>query len=205
MPSPTEITVTQLSRLIGTSAAPLLIDVRIDEDFNLDPNFIPASRQWPHRDIAQLAADLKNHQVVLYCQKGKKISQGAMALLRNQGVNAESLAGGHFAWRDAGLPLVPADKIPPRNTLGQTVWVTRHRPKIDRMACPWLIRRFIDPQAQFLFVAPAEVMGVAQKFDAIPFDVEDVFWTHRGQDCWRYRSVYRACTAMTMSRSMQAC
>jgi len=51
------------------------------------------------------------------------------------------------------------------------------------MACPWLIRRFVDPRAQFLFVAPAEVLAVAEKFDAEPFDIEDVFWSHRGEFC----------------------
>jgi len=183
MPSPTEITVPQLSRLIGTAAAPLLLDVRIEEDYKLDPDFIPTSVRCPHQQVAKLGAELKGKHVVVYCQKGKKISQGATAILRNHGINVESLEGGHFAWRDAGQLLVPADKIPPRNADGQTVWVTRHRPKIDRMACPWLIRRFIDSNAQFLFVAPAEVQGVVEKFDATPFDIEDVFWSHRGDRC----------------------
>jgi hypothetical protein len=57
------------------------------------------------------------------------------------------------------------------------------RPKVDRIACPWLIRRFIDPRAVFLFVAPAEVEGVAERFVATPFDVEGVFWSHRGETC----------------------
>ena len=61
--------------------------------------------------------------------------------------------------------------------------MTRARPKIDRIACPWLIRRFVDPRAVFLFVAPAEVDGVAERFDATPFDIEDVFWSHRGELC----------------------
>jgi hypothetical protein len=61
--------------------------------------------------------------------------------------------------------------------------VTRSRPKIDRIACPWLIRRFIDPGALFLFVAPGEVVAVAQRFGATPFDVDDVFWSHRGELC----------------------
>ena len=55
---------------------------------------------------------------------------------------------------------------------GRTVWVTRARPKIDRIACPWLIRRFVDPGAVFLFVPPAEVAGVAERFGATPFDIE---------------------------------
>ncbi|MDH3220578.1 MAG: sulfurtransferase/chromate resistance protein [Gammaproteobacteria bacterium] len=183
MPSPNEITVAQLSRLIGTPAAPVVIDVRIDEDFAEDPDLIPTAFRHPHRDIAALAPQLAGRRVVVYCQQGKKISQGAMALLRNHRVNAEALVGGHFAWRDAGEPLLPADSIPRQQASGRSVWVTRHRPKIDRVACPWLIRRFVDASAQFLFVAPAEVVGVAEKFDATPFDIEGVFWSHRGDHC----------------------
>jgi hypothetical protein len=91
--------------------------------------------------------------------------------------------GGHFAWRDAGLPLVPVEKLPALNTQGRTIWVTRHRPKIDRIACPWLIRRFVDRNARFLFVSPGEVTAVAEHLHATPFDVEDVFWSHRGDRC----------------------
>ena len=183
MSSPTEITVPQLSRLIGMPNAPVLIDVCIDEDFHDDPRLIPTAIRHPFRDIASLAPKLEGERVVVICQKGKKLSQGAAAILRTHGIAAENLEGGHFAWRDAGLPLVPVEKIPPRNGDKKTVWVTRHRPKIDRIACPWLIRRFVDPLAQFLFVAPAEVMDVAEKFNATPFDVEDVFWSHRGDRC----------------------
>ena len=73
--------------------------------------------------------------------------------------------------------------MPKRDAQGRTVWVTRSRPKIDRIACPWLIRRFIDPGAVFLFVAPGEVVAVAEHFAATPFDVDDVFWSHRGELC----------------------
>ena len=183
MPAPTEITVTQLSRLVGTPSAPVIVDVRIDDDFAADPDLIPSAFRHPHTDIAALAPGLEGKRVVVYCQQGKKISQGAMAVLRNHRVQAEALAGGHFAWRDAGEIRVPADRMPYQADAGCSVWVTRHRPKIDRMACPWLIRRFVDPRARFLFVAPAEVSGVAEKFDATPFDVGDVFWSHRGDNC----------------------
>lgn len=61
--------------------------------------------------------------------------------------------------------------------------MTRARPKIDRIACPWLIRRFVDPQAVFLFVAPQEVVAVGERFNAVPFDIEGVFWSHRGELC----------------------
>ena len=63
------------------------------------------------------------------------------------------------------------------------MWVTRSRPKVDRIACPWLIRRFIDPSAVFLFVLPAEVTAVAERFSATPFDIEGVLWSHRGDTC----------------------
>jgi hypothetical protein len=66
---------------------------------------------------------------------------------------------------------------------GLMKWITRERPKIDRIACPWLIRRFVDPRAVFLFVEPSEVLAVAERFAATPFDVEGVFWSHRGELC----------------------
>ena len=57
-------------------------------------------------------------------------------------------------------------------------WITRERVKVDRVACPWLIKKFIDSQAEFLFVAPAEVMTIAQSDGAIPFDVPGVELGH---------------------------
>lgn len=183
MPSPTEITVSQLSRLIGTPNAPVLIDVCIDEDFHDDPRFIPGASRHPAHDIAALVPKLTGKSVVITCKKGKKMSQGAAAILRASGIDTETLEGGNYAWRDAGEPMIPAASLPPLNSFGQTVWVTRLRPKIDRIACPWLIRRFVDPNAQFLFVSPSEVLDVAEKFNATPFDVEDVFWSHRGERC----------------------
>ena len=68
-------------------------------------------------------------------------------------------------------------------TTSPSLWVTRVRPKIDRIACPWLIRRFVDPLARFLFVSASEVSAVAERFDAIPFDIEGVHWSHRGELC----------------------
>ncbi len=78
---------------------------------------------------------------------------------------------------------MPEGRLPPRDHKGRTVWVTRSRPKVDLVACPWLIRRFVDPSAVFLFVAPAEVTAVAERFGGAPFDIEDTFWSHRGDRC----------------------
>ena len=183
MPSPTEITSAQLARLIGTPDAPPLVDVRIDEDFAADPRLVPGSFRCAFDRIEALAPRLAGRRAVIICQKGRKLSQGAAALLRLNGVAAESLAGGGAAWAEAGLPMVPEAAVPPRDAAGRTLWVTRQRPKIDRIACPWLIRRFVDPSARFLFVAPAEVEQVAERFGATPFDVPGVHWTHRGGGC----------------------
>jgi hypothetical protein len=62
-------------------------------------------------------------------------------------------------------------------------WVTRERPKIDRIACPWLILRFIDPEAEFLYVPTPEVLRVAQSESAVPFDIPGVELTHNGEYC----------------------
>ncbi|MEZ5884525.1 MAG: sulfurtransferase/chromate resistance protein [Paracoccaceae bacterium] len=183
MASYNEITVSTLARLMGTPACPVLLDLRLDEDFDADPRLVPGALRHPFDAVAGLLPELGDRAVVVYCQKGLKISQGAAAILRTEGVRAEVLEGGHFAWRDAGQPMVPAAKLPPRDADGRTLWVTRHRPKIDRIACPWLIRRFVDPRAQFLFVSPSQVLNVADRFSATPFDMEDVFWSHRGAAC----------------------
>src|SRR5262245_48411928 len=62
-------------------------------------------------------------------------------------------------------------------------WITRERVKVDRVACPWLIKKFVDPQAKFLFVPADQVMAVAQKDKAIPFDVPGVEYGHHGKEC----------------------
>ena len=62
-------------------------------------------------------------------------------------------------------------------------WVTREKARVDRIACPWLITRFIDKEAEFLFVPPAEVMRVAEREQAVPYDVPGVELGHHGERC----------------------
>jgi len=62
-------------------------------------------------------------------------------------------------------------------------WITRERPVIDRIACPWLIARFIDKEPEFLFVPPSEVQRVAKETGATPYDIPDVELTHVGDGC----------------------
>lgn len=175
MPGPNSISPAQLARLIGTPEAPLLLDVRLDEDAEADPFLLPTALPCRAQDVLR---HVHGRPVVVICARGAKLSEGAAALLRAEGTEAEVLEGGHEAWRAAALPLVPAALMP------QTaLWVTRHRPKIDRIACPWLIRRFLNPAARFLFVAPSEVAAVAERFAATPFDIEGVTYSHRGERC----------------------
>ena len=62
-------------------------------------------------------------------------------------------------------------------------WITRSRPMVDRIACPWLIKRFVDAKAEFLYVPADQVMAVAEREDAMPFDVPDVELGHHGAEC----------------------
>lgn len=175
MPRPSVISPAQLMRLIGTPEAPLLLDVRLPEDLAADPFLVPAARPVPYGEAGAVRAD---RPVVVICNRGRKLSEGVAALIRANGGQAEILEGGQVAWREAGLPVVPMALV-----AGTALWVTRHRPKIDRIACPWLIRRFLNPAARFLFVAPSEVTAVAERFDATPFDIEGVRFSHRGEQC----------------------
>lgn len=183
MPAPDTITASQLVRLIGLPDAPTLLDVRTEEDFAADPRSLPGAVRRDWRTASAWASEFAGRPVVTVCHRGLKISQGVAAWLRHAGIQAETLEGGFEGWGAAGALLVRPDYVPPRDAQGRTIWVTRARPKVDRIACPWLIRRFVDPSAVFLFVAPSEVTMVADRFGATPFDVEGVLWSHRGPLC----------------------
>jgi hypothetical protein len=62
-------------------------------------------------------------------------------------------------------------------------WITRERPKIDRIACPWLIKRFVDREAEFIYVPKEKVIDEAKKLGAIPYDIAGVEYTHYGEEC----------------------
>ena len=195
MLSPNSVSIDTLASLVGTPNAPTVIDVRNEEDFARDPRLIPGSIRRAATQFGAWAATCTPHPTVVVCQEGHKLSEGVAAWMRQSGVPAKIASGGFVAWAQAGLPLVPVAKLPSRQVLPShqvipsrqdgegSLWVTRARPKIDRIACPWLIRRFVDPAAVFLFVAPAEVAGVGEKFNATPFDVDGVFWSHRDELC----------------------
>ncbi len=170
MPAPTQITVPDLLRALGTPDAPHIIDVCIDADFAEDPFLIPGSVRHPHTDLAGLRESLRGQPAIIICQKGLKLSQGVAAWLRAEGLNARYLAGGMFAWREApDAPRVPASALPPRVDDAR-LWVTAQQPDVDRLASLWLIRRFLDRDARYLFVDQAEVQDIADRFGAVSFE-----------------------------------
>ena len=183
MSSINSISAEKLARLVGTPKCPALIDVRMDDDFAADPLLVPGSVRRSHEFAEDWTAEFRDKPAIVICHKGLKLSHGVAAILRDAGASADVLEGGFTGWAQGSLPLVPSGKLPQRNRAGRTLWVTRERPKIDRIACPWLIRRFVDPAALFMFVAPSEVVAVAEKFGAAPFDIDGVFWSHRGDTC----------------------
>jgi rhodanese-related sulfurtransferase len=179
-----QIPVEQVMRMTGLPHAQLIIDVRREAVFSKSNSMIAGSVR---RDPA--AFDVWRNEVpqgsiaILSCAHGHQISQVLAAQLRAQGVRAVSLAGGIEAYLNAGGTTVSTAALSGRKWARPTKWITRERPKIDRIACPWLIRRFVDPLAEFLFVDRDWVADGAVEAGAIPFDIPDVQFSHRGEDC----------------------
>jgi rhodanese-related sulfurtransferase len=179
MPAHNAITADKLARLIGLPGSPRIVDVR-----TASLTAIPGSRfvtaEGPGR-----SEDQPDSAVVIVDADGGAAAVALAAILRSDGVAAEVLEGGFAAWAAAGLPTISLAHLPARHADGRTWWVTRARPKVDRIACPWLIRRFVDPDARFLFVPPAQVLTIAKEQEAEPFDVADdgAFLSHRGDLC----------------------
>ncbi len=175
----------ELSALIGTPKCPLILDVRREAVFAAAPTRI-SSAYW--HDVGSVEAVAHSIDpdlgVVVYCAHGHNVSALAATRLRANGFSVRILEGGIAAFVEAGGLLVKkADDLPMGIDRQPTVWVTRERPKIDRIACPWLIRRFIDPFAEFHFVDAEWVKDVAGEMGGIAYDIDGVHWSHRGETC----------------------
>jgi len=174
-----------LSRL-GSAQQPLILDVRRKQAFDQDPRMI-AGAVW--RDPFTVGDWLKflprHRDIAVYCVHGHEISRNAAAALTAGGLHAVVLEGGIESWTAGGAPTIhkqPSLGIPSAVNAPST-WVTRERPKIDRIACPWLVRRFIDPLAEFRYVPAGEVIDYAAQHRAIAYDVPAVQFSHRGDLC----------------------
>jgi rhodanese-related sulfurtransferase len=169
---------------IGTADAPQIFDVRRRETYDGAAGILPASQWRDFATVSDWASALdRQRPVVLACKQGKELSQAPAAFLRAEGFAASILDGGCAGWTDAGLPLVDKAAATRLAPAPPSQWVTRRRPKIDRIACPWLIRRFVDPHARILYVDPPYVLRVAEETGAVPFDIEDVELSHEGPRC----------------------
>jgi rhodanese-related sulfurtransferase len=182
---PRKISSEQLIPLIGTADCPVVVDVRREQVFRSSPTRIAGAIWRDHLASGGWSRDLPaGRQVVVYCVHGHNVSALAASLLAAEGVDVSVLEGGIEAFAAAGGHLVAREAPGVDVALGRpSVWVTRERPKIDRIACPWLIRRFIDPRAAFHFVPADWVKDVAEELGAIPFDIEGVHYSHRGETC----------------------
>jgi rhodanese-related sulfurtransferase len=181
---PRRITPQELIPLVGTDRCPLIVDVRRADAFATSPIRIAGALWRDHMRTEDWLPQLPDHPLVVYCTHGHNVSEIAVARLTAAGADASMLEGGIEAWIAAGGAVVPREAPGLETGLSKpSVWVTRERPKIDRIACPWLIRRFIDPLAVFHFVAAEWVKDIADETGAIPYDIKDVFYSHRGEEC----------------------
>ena len=174
----TDLSVTpdDLQQRLRAFPPPAVIDVRRSPAFAEDPQVIAGALRRAPETIAEWARELEPWRpVVVYCVHGHNVSQDAASFLHAAGFDARHLEGGLAGWRESGATTVPFAQ-PSR-------WVTRARPKIDRIACPWLIRRFIDPAAEFFYVPNQEVRAFAAANGATAYDVPDVTYTHVGAQC----------------------
>ena len=162
-----------LRQSLASDQPPLLIDVRKAPLFLAAPDLIRGALRRDPLRVADWGKTLPGEaDVVVYCVHGREVSQGAA-----QALGARYLEGGIEAWRAAGGELSGKPKG------ASSRWVTRERPKIDRIACPWLVRRFVDPDAEFLYVPAPGVKRVAAEREAVPYDIPDVEFSHDGELC----------------------
>jgi rhodanese-related sulfurtransferase len=167
-----------LYRALGTAASPLIVDVRRQPAFAADDGQIAGSIRREPESVAAWRGSLPpDRSIVVYCVHGHEVSQSVAASLNEAGRDARYLVGGIAAWREAQLPTMRKPRAAPGT------WVTRERPTIDRIACPWLVSRFIDPEARFLYVPAASVSKTAERTGATPYDVSGVEFGHHGEFC----------------------
>ena len=175
----TSISMTELKSALAGRQPPLLIDVRRPPAFRAAPDMAAGALRRDPGAVAAWAKTLpRAASIVTYCVHGHEVSQDAAKALREAGISARYLEGGlEEGWKASGGALVG------KPVEASTCWVTRERPKIDRIACPWLVARFIDPEAEFLYAPPKEVLQAAKDKAAIPYDIPDVHFSHDGELC----------------------
>ena len=158
---------------------PLVIDVRRRPAFKAATDMIVGALRRDPEMVSSWAKELPSTStVVVYCVHGQEASQSVAQALNGHGIKAYYLDGGiEEGWKSK------KGKLDPKPSNANTRWVTRERPKIDRIACPWLVARFVDKDAEFLYVPTKQVLDAAKERDAIPYDIPDVTFSHDGELC----------------------
>lgn len=182
--------------LLGQPDTPLILDVRRTERFDLSPFLLPSATHVAPEDLSEWLMNRPPRSAVVYCVYGHEVSQMAAQQLREAGWDSRYLLGGLEGGEPGvdspvllqALSASPAPQLRKRPDLGVTGnhgsrWITRSRPKIDRIACPWLIRRFIDRDATFFYVPTAEVLVQAEQRQAVAFDIPGAPISHEGECC----------------------
>ena len=197
MPSPAPfVTPAELRPRFGRADAPLLLDVRRRERFDASDVLLPGAIYCEPEEVPYFARREPAREAVVYCVYGHDVSADAARALRAAGWDARVLAGGIeggepgvdrdedvAAWRATPLPRIR--KRPDLGVTGErpSRWITRARPKIDRIACPWLVLRFIDPRAQFSYVPAEQVLAEGRATGAVPYDIAGAPVTHEWERC----------------------
>jgi rhodanese-related sulfurtransferase len=187
----------ELASTLGRFDAPLILDVRREAKFLESPRIVCGSVRCTPENVEAFARSHSPRTAVVYCVYGHNVSEDAVAQLAQAGWRAQRLAGGieggkdgtdadadspqNIAlWRAQALPTIL--KRPDWGVTGENSsrWITRARPKIDRIACPWLIQRFIDPRAEFFYVRTERVFSEAQRLNAVAYDIPGAPISHTG-------------------------
>ena len=168
---------------LARADAPLVLDLRRDERFCEAGRIAPRAQRCAPQDVQRFAQQQTPREVIVYCVHGLEVGAQAAAELRAGGWDARFLEGGVEALVDAGLPTLK--KRPDLGVTGEkpSRWITRARPKIDRIACPWLVRRFIDPRAEFFYVPADQVFAEAKRLQAVAYDISRAPIEHSGERC----------------------
>ena len=167
------ISAAKLRESLRSGNPPLVIDVRKNERWRESAYAIKGALRRDPLAVEQWKRTLPAAaSVVVYCVHGHEVSQNVARAL-----GGSYLEGGIEHWKEDGGELFA------KPASAATRWVTRERPKIDRIACPWLIRRFVDPEAEFLYVPTPQVQKIALEKQAVPYDIPDVEFSHEGERC----------------------
>ncbi len=198
--TPPSISPADLVKVIGHCDAPLILDVRREAKFTDSPRIVCGALRCAPEQVEAFARSYSPREVVVYCVYGHIVSEDAVAQLNQTGWNARLLSGGIeggkegsdadadtaaniAAWRAQALPTI--FKRSDWGVTGERAsrWITRARPKIDRIACPWLIRRFIDPRAEFFYTPHDQVFSEAARLNAVAYDMPGAPVSHEGDLC----------------------